>query len=86
MSNHIPTEPLTGVFLNYISKTAVHDDFQGNYDITGLVLSGYRVLERILVNSGICDVYRCCRVSEEEPKVPEDPEAPEPGGLIRDAE
>ncbi len=85
MSDHISPEPLTGDFLSFISKTAVQDDFQGNYDITGLVLSGYRVLERILVNSGICDVYRCCRVSEEEPKAPADPDNPEPPAAMPDS-
>ena len=70
MSDHIVPESLPGDFLSFISQTAAPDDFQGNYDITGLVLSGYRVLERILVNSGVADVYRCCRLSGEKTEIP----------------
>ena len=56
---------LSNDFLNLINRTSAEDLTLGCPDVTGLVLSGYRVLEKLKVESGEADLYICRRIGGE---------------------
>ncbi|WP_274968895.1 DUF6273 domain-containing protein [Succinimonas amylolytica] len=52
-------------FLNLINRTSAQDESLFCPDVTGLTLSGFRVLEKLRVESGEADLYICRRDSGE---------------------
>lgn len=46
-------------FLKFINKTSIRKNSLPDIDITGLTLSGYRVIRKMRISSGEADIYGC---------------------------
>lgn len=50
-------------FLKFINKTSIRKNSLPDIDITGLTLSGYRVIRKMRISSGEADIYGCVEAS-----------------------